>query len=104
MNLHTLSRKVKRNVEDYGLCIIVTEALARLLSPVYVHRVYRIYRRDLTLASPKREGWVRYSPKISPVSVSILTTVPLSETATQMNPKGWLGCPAATDRYWESCD
>ena len=58
--------------------------------------------RDGSVGCPS--GAVRYSPRIAPVVVSILTTVPFVETATQMNPNvcplpwswSWSGTSAST--------
>lgn len=51
-------RKFQRNLEDYGWSITLRKGLGYLFQSVYAHRVYRIYRIDLTIAQalPETEG------------------------------------------------
>jgi len=45
-----LTRKVTRNLQDYGPGVTAQKSVAALLAPIYCHRIYRIYRIDLTEA------------------------------------------------------
>jgi len=41
-------RKIRRNLNDFGIRGAVTKGLQYLVKTVYIDRTYRVYRRDLT--------------------------------------------------------
>jgi hypothetical protein len=47
-----LNRKLWRNLQDYGLRATLHKGAAYVVKPVWSTRVYRIYRKDLSDASP----------------------------------------------------
>lgn len=44
MLFETTIRKVRRNLADYGWWTTIGKSLAVLAAPLYIHRIYRIYR------------------------------------------------------------
>ncbi len=47
MNPHNFSRKLERNLEDYGIKATSKKALSYLLKPIYEHEIYRVYCIEL---------------------------------------------------------
>jgi GNAT superfamily N-acetyltransferase len=82
--LSRLSRKVQRNLDDYGWRIVAEKSLAYLLRSVYFQQAYRIYRIDLNQA--------RWPQDFSPhnFTFKILTLQNVSMIAEVENIAEWL--------------
>lgn len=50
-----LTRKLQRNLEDYGWPVTVKKSLAYLLALIYFHQIYRIYKIKLDTAKPRKD-------------------------------------------------
>ena len=62
-----LNRKLWRNLQDYGLRATLHKGAAYVVNPVWSTRVYRIYRKDLSDASPGE------APEVPGLTFRILT-------------------------------
>jgi GNAT superfamily N-acetyltransferase len=63
MPFDTIVRKVKRNLDDYGLWTTIGKSFAELAAPIYRHRTYRIYRinlKDVDTEPPPDSGEFRF--------------------------------------------
>jgi ribosomal protein S18 acetylase RimI-like enzyme len=54
--LFVLAKKMQRNVEDYGWSVAVRKVVAYLFRPIYLHRVYRVFRINLDKPRPELDA------------------------------------------------
>lgn len=60
MNIGTIVKKVRRNLNDFGVQESLGKGLRYLFKKVYMKRTYRIYRRDLRgelFSEPRTDGF-----------------------------------------------
>lgn len=64
MGFSQLGRKIKRNIEDYGVKTAILKSTAYLLRPIFRYQVYRMYRIDIENIIPQALSLHRLSYKL----------------------------------------